>query len=89
MGEFFAQHMLSILAAGASGGLTMKEIKEAYRMTNDLQWDDLINNFGIYLIKYKDRYTLFHQLMLEAVSSRYSQFLPSAHNRLVKVLSKQ
>ena len=89
MGGFFTQHMLSILAAGASGGLTMKEITEAYRMTNDLQWDDLINNFGIYLIKYKDRYTLFHQLMLEAVSSRYSQFLPSAHNRLVKVLSEQ
>jgi hypothetical protein len=89
MGGFFTQQVLSILAAGASGGLTMEEIKEAYRMTNDSQWDDLINNFGIYLIKYKERYTLFHQLMLEAISSRYSKFLPSAHNRLVKVLLEQ
>ena len=83
MGEFFAQHVLSILAAGASGGLTKEEIKDACRMTNASQWDVLINNFGIYLIKHKDRYTLSHQLILDAISSRYSRFLPSAHNRLM------
>ena len=87
MGEFFAQHVLSILAAGASEGLTKEEIRKVCRMTNPTQWDGLITNFGSYLIKHKERYTLAHQLILEAISSRYSKFLPSANNRLKRVLT--
>ena len=89
MGEFFAQHVLSILAAGASEGLTKEDIQKACRMTNPTQWDVLINNFGGYLIKHHERYTLAHQLILEAISSRYSKFLPSANTRLKRALNNE
>ena len=88
MGEFFAQHVLSVLAAGASDGLRKEDIRKACRMTNSTQWNVLINNFGGYLIKHGDRYTLSHQLILEAITTRYSKYLLSANTRLKRILNK-
>lgn len=87
MGEFFAQQVLSVLAAGASDGLRKEDIRKVCRMTNPTQWDVLINNFGGYLIKHGDRYTLSHQLILEAITTRYSKYLLSANTRLKRMLT--
>lgn len=88
MGEFFAQQVLSVLVAGASDGLRKEEIRKACRMTNPTQWDVLINNFGGYLLMHGDRYTLSHQLILEAITTRYSKYLLSANTRLKRILNK-